>query len=84
MGILIYPIILVLSLIEWYLSSARVSAIAKGNVAVASIIVFAEEMLSFGIMFYAIVEQDWLVALFSAVGGSLGVILSMRKFKRGG
>ena len=74
---LIYPAVLLLSLVEWFLASARVRAIASGDIIKASSIAFIEELLGFGVMFYAIVEKDWLIALFSAFGGSLGVILSM-------
>jgi hypothetical protein len=72
-----YIVVFLMSLVEWLLATSRICAIQRGDRLKAAGIVFMEEVLGFLVLYIAVTEQNLLLILCSALGGAIGLLVSM-------
>jgi uncharacterized protein YebE (UPF0316 family) len=75
MSLLSASLFFVIGLISWYLALRRTLACVKGQRRLVSALVFCEELIGFVVMYFLVVDKNWLGAIFYAVGGALGAYL---------
>jgi uncharacterized protein YebE (UPF0316 family) len=65
----------IIGLITWYLALRRTLACVRGQRLLVSSLVFVEEILGFIVIYFLVVDKNWIGAIFYAVGGALGAYL---------